>query len=48
MYEIVQDHIVVVVHPGLMSLQGALASEKGRGLSFAQNRKVLAKGDRGT
>ena len=30
------------VHPGLMSLQGALASKKGRNLTFAQIREAAA------
>jgi AbrB family looped-hinge helix DNA binding protein len=42
-YELDGDRVVVRVHPGIMSLGGALASDKGRGMSFAQIRELLAR-----
>ncbi len=39
-YSIEGDRAVIRVFPGLKSLQGALASSKGRGLSFAEIRQA--------
>lgn len=40
---VVEGHRVIVrVHPGLRSLKGALASKKGKGMSFAQIREAAA------
>ena len=41
-YAVHGDHAVIRVHPGTMSLKGALASDKGKGLSFAQIRAAAA------
>jgi AbrB family looped-hinge helix DNA binding protein len=41
-YRVDGDQIIVRVHAGTKSLKGALASEKGRGLSFAQIREAAA------
>jgi AbrB family looped-hinge helix DNA binding protein len=41
-YEIEDDRVTIRVHPGTRSLKGALASDKGRGLSFAQIRQSAA------
>lgn len=41
-YRVDGDQIIVRVHPGAKSLKGALASDKGRGLSFAQIRELTA------
>jgi len=41
-YAIEGDRAIVHVHPGTRSLAGALASDKGRGLSFAQIRQAAA------
>jgi len=41
-YAVEGDHAIIRVHPGTRSLKGALASEKGSGLSFAEIRKVAA------
>lgn len=37
-YSVQGDHATIRVHPGLRALKGALASNKGKGLSFAQIR----------
>jgi len=37
------DHATIRVHPGTQSLGGALASNKGKSLSFDQIRKAAAK-----
>lgn len=42
-YAIDGDHATVRVHPGTRSLQGALASKKGKGMSFAQVREAAGK-----
>lgn len=42
-YVIEGDHAAIRVHPGIRSLKGALASTKGKGLSFAQIREAAAK-----
>ena len=39
-YAVQGDHATIRVHPGAGSLKGALASKKGKGLSFAQIRKA--------
>jgi AbrB family looped-hinge helix DNA binding protein len=41
-YEIQGDHVSVRVHPGARALKGALASDKGRGLTFGQIREAAA------
>jgi antitoxin PrlF len=41
-YSIEGNQAVIRVHPGIGSLKGALASSKGRGLSFAQIRQAAA------
>lgn len=41
-YEIAGDRVTIRVHPGTMALKGALASDKGKGLSFAQIREAAA------
>lgn len=42
-YEVEGDHVTIRVYPGTRSLKGALASKKGRGMSFAQIRSAAAK-----
>jgi len=42
-YEVEGDHLIVRVHPGAQSLRGALASDKGLGLSFREIREAAAK-----
>jgi AbrB family looped-hinge helix DNA binding protein len=42
-YVLEGDHAILRVHPGLRSLEGALASSKGRGMTFAQIRAAAAK-----
>lgn len=42
-YVIEGDHATIRVHPGTRSLKGALASNKGKGMSFAQVRAAAAK-----
>ena len=37
------DHAIIRVHPGTQSLAGALASNKGKSLNFAQIREAAAK-----
>lgn len=41
-YAIEGDHAILRVHPGLRSLKGVLASNKGSGMSFAQVREAAA------
>lgn len=41
-YEIEGDHATIRVHPGARSLEGVLASKKGKGMSFAQIREAAA------
>ena len=41
-YSIEGNQAVIRVHPGIRSLKGALASEKGKGLTFAQIRHAAA------
>jgi AbrB family looped-hinge helix DNA binding protein len=39
-YKVEGDHVTIRVHPGTTALRGALASDKGKGLSFAQIRET--------
>ena len=39
-YAIDGDHATIRVHPGTRSLKGALASKKGKGMSFAHVREA--------
>ena len=41
-YVVAGDHATIRVHPGTRSLKGALASKKGKGMSFAQIREAAA------
>ena len=41
-YELAGDHVTVRVAGGVHALHGALASEKGKGLSFAEIRAAAA------
>ncbi len=41
-YSIEGNQAVIRVHPGIRSLKGVLASEKGKGLTFAQIRQTAA------
>ncbi len=41
-YAVYGDHVTIRVHPGTRSLKGALASKKGKGMSFAQIREAAA------
>ena len=45
-YVVQGDHVIVRVHLGTRSLKGALASKKGKGMSFAHIRKAAAKAGR--
>ena len=40
------DHATIRVHPGTRSLKGALASKKGRKMSFGEIREAAAKAAR--
>jgi antitoxin PrlF len=42
-YALEADHVTFRVHPGVRSLRGALASDKGKTLSFPQIREAAAK-----
>jgi len=42
-YAVEGDHATIRVHPGARSLRGALASKKGKGMSFAEIRKAAAR-----
>ncbi len=49
-YDIQRSQVTIRVHPGILALQGALASSKGKGLSIAQIRHAATearKRDRG-
>lgn len=46
-YVIEGDQATIRVHPGTRSLKGALASKKGKGMSFAQIREAATKAARG-
>lgn len=41
-YELDGDRATIRVHPGTRSLKGALASKKGKGMSFAEIREAAA------
>ena len=41
-YSIQGDQVIVRVHPGAKSLAGALASDKGKRMTFDQIRRVVA------
>ncbi|MGA8765493.1 MAG: AbrB/MazE/SpoVT family DNA-binding domain-containing protein [Candidatus Acidiferrales bacterium] len=41
-YAVQGDYATIRVHPGAGSLKGALASKKGKGMSFAQIREAAA------
>ena len=41
-YQIEGDHVTFCIHPGTKALKGALASGKGKDLSFAQIRGAAA------
>jgi len=41
-YRVEGDHAVVRAQPGTAALKGALASSKGKGLSFAEIRRIAA------
>ena len=41
-YAVQGDHATIRVHPGARSLAGALASDKGKGMSFAEIRRAAA------
>lgn len=41
-YVVEGDRATIRVHPGARSLRGALASKKGKGMSFAQIREAAA------
>lgn len=45
-YFIEGDQVTIRVHPGTRSLKGALASKKGRGMTFAQIREAATKAAR--
>ena len=42
-YVVEGDHATIRVHPGTRSLKGALASKKGKKMSFGEIRKAAAK-----
>ena len=46
-YVVEGDHATIRVHLGIRALKGVLASNKGKGMSFAQIREAAAKADRG-
>ncbi len=46
-YVVEGDHATIRVHLGTRSLKGVLASNKGKGMSFAQIRGAAAKAARG-
>jgi antitoxin PrlF len=46
-YTVERDCVTIRVHPGLAALKGALASHRGKNLSFAQIREAAAKSARG-
>jgi antitoxin PrlF len=41
-YEVEGDRATIRVHPGLRSLKGVLASNKGKGMSFAEIREAAS------
>jgi AbrB family looped-hinge helix DNA binding protein len=46
-YAVEGDRATIRVHPGTRALKGALASKKGKGMSFAQIREAAADAARG-
>lgn len=42
-YAVQRDYATIRVHPGTRALEGALASKRGKGMSFAQIRAAAAK-----
>lgn len=46
-YVVEGDHATIRVHPGAGSLKGALASEKGKGMTFAEIRAAARTARRG-
>ena len=46
-YAVEGDHATIRVHPGARSLRGALASKKGKGMSFAEIREAAARSAHG-
>jgi len=45
-YAVEGDHATIRVHPGTRSLKGALASKKGKRMSFGEIREAAAKAAR--
>ncbi len=45
-YAVEGDRAIISVHPGIGSLKGALASNKGKGMSFAEIRQAAARAAR--
>ncbi len=45
-YAVEGDHATIRVHPGTRSLKGALASKKGKKMSFGEIREAAAKAAR--
>jgi AbrB family looped-hinge helix DNA binding protein len=45
-YEVAGERATIRVHPGVRSLEGALASNKGKGMSFAEIRRAAAEASR--
>lgn len=45
-YEVEGDRATIRVHPGIRSLKGVLASNKGKGKSFAEIRQAAAEAAR--
>lgn len=41
-YSVEGDHATIRVHPGTKALKGALASRRGKGMSFAEIRRAAA------
>jgi AbrB family looped-hinge helix DNA binding protein len=41
-YEVTGDHVTFRVHPGAQSVKGALASDKGQGMTFDEIRQAAA------
>ena len=41
-YVVEGDHATIRVHAGLLALEGALASDRGKGLTFGQIREAAA------
>lgn len=45
-YELQSNQATIRVHPGIRSLKGVLASNKGKGMSFAEIREAAAQAAR--